>query len=83
MAINVKITIFDRIWKAHNYKTVQDRTMNLGSIPRFWGSKDTLAKTKTFYYVRFKSYGQNEEMTVFLNFKVDFAIFELPIKIEL
>ena len=73
--------VYGHIWSIHEILTVHHRAKILCSIPRFWGSTDKLAKTKMFYYVRFKSYGQNAELAVFLNFKANFAIFELPIKI--
>ena len=84
----VKLSDFDvfdhiwSIWSTRKILTVHDRAINLGSIPRFWGSTNAAQKTESFYHVRFKSYIQNDEISKFLNFFTDFTKFQMLIKFE-
>ena len=41
-----------------------------------------MQKAKSFYRVRFKSYGQNAEIGKFLIFFTDFMKFQIPIEFE-
>ena len=72
--------VFGHIWSTHKILTVHDRAINLGSIPRFWGSTNAARFTKTFYYVRFKSYSRNAKISKFLDFEGDFKIFQMSVK---
>ena len=70
------------IRNGRNYKTIRDKTINSGSVPRFGESMNTTQKTKSFYCVRFKSYGQKAEISKFLIFFTDFMKFQIPIEFE-
>ena len=74
--------VFGHILSTRKILTVHDSAINFGSIPRFWGSTNAAQKTKSFYHIRFKSYGQNAEINKFLNFFTDFTKFQMLIKFE-
>ncbi len=76
-----KICLYRYISNDHNFLTVPDRTKNVGSRYRLWGSPNLLRISKMFCYQRFKSYDKKAKMSKLLENKADITTFEIPIKL--
>ena len=71
---------FGHIWSTHKILFVHHRAINLGSIPRFWGSTNAAFFDKSFYRGRLKSYGRIAKIGKFLNSEAIFAKFQMAVK---